>query len=323
MHRRTALALLAVAPVAPSVRAQEKFPSRPITLVVAYTPGGGTDAVARIFAARLSQVLGGQVIVDNKPGAGGNLATEIVGRARPDGYTLLVGNQGPMVVNPHLFASMPADPETALDPVALIADTTLVVVVGPRLAGVKTLPALIAEGKKRPGELTYASSSNASASHLAAALLCEVTGFRARHVPYRGAAPALNDVVGGHVDFMITTVPSATGLIDGGKLTALAVTGTERAALLPSVPTAIEAGVAGYTASAWYGLLAPKGLPPDILARLEAATAESLGDPQVQARLKADGAAPIAMGSAAFGTFMKRERARWGEVVRKARITVD
>jgi tripartite-type tricarboxylate transporter receptor subunit TctC len=142
-------------------------------------------------------------------------------------------------------------------------------------------------------------------------------------VPYRGAAPALNDVIGGHVDFMITTVPSATGLIEGGKLTALAVTGESRAALLPNVPTAIEAGVVGYTASAWYGLLAPKGLPADILKRLEAATAESLGDAQVQTRLKADGAAAISMGSAAFGAFMKRERARWGDVVRKARITVD
>jgi len=323
MRRRSALALLAAAPLASTARAQEKYPSRPITLLVAYTPGGGTDAVARVFGARLSQVLGGQVIVDNKPGAGGNLATEIAARARPDGYTLLVGNQGPMVVNPHLFASMPADPEATLEPIALIADTTLVIVVGPRLPAVKTLPALIEEGKKRPGELTYASASNASASHLAAALLCEVTGFRARHVPYRGAAPALNDVVGGHVDFMITTVPSATGLIEGGKLTALAVTGNSRAVLLPSVPTAIEAGIAGYTASAWYGLLAPKGVPPDILARLESATAESLGDAQVQARLKADGAAAISMGSAAFGAFMKRERARWGDVVRKARITVD
>lgn len=323
MRRRTALALLAAAPAALSARAQEKYPSRPITLVVAYAAGGGTDAVARVFAARMSQVLGSQIIVDNKPGAGGNLGTEIVARAKPDGYTLLIGNQGPMVVNPHLFPNMPADPEATLDPIALIADTTLVVVVGPRLPDVKTLPALIEHGKKRPGDLTYASASNASASHLAAALLCEVAGFRARHVPYRGAAPALNDVVGGHVDFMITTVPSATGLIEGGKLTALAVTGDKRAALLPSVPTAIEAGVAGYTASAWYGLLAPKGLPPDILARLESATAESLGDAQVQARLKADGASPVSMGSAAFGAFMKRERARWGEVVRKARITVD
>lgn len=321
MLRRTALALLAITPVA--ARAQEKYPSRPITLVLAYTPGGGTDAVARVFAARLSQVLGGQVIVDNKPGAGGNLATEIVARAKADGYTLLVGNQGPMVVNPHLFASMPADPETTLEPIALIADTSLVVVVGPSLPGVKTMPTLIEAARKRPGELTYASASNASASHLAAALLCEVTEVRARHVPYRGAAPALNDVVGGHVDFMITTVPSATGLIEGGKLTALAVTGQQRAVLLPSVPTAIEAGITGYTASAWYGLLAPKGLPADILARLEAATAESLADAQVQTRLKADGAAPVAMGSADFGAFMKRERARWGDVVRKARITID
>jgi len=319
MRRRTILALLAIAPVA---RAQEKYPSRPITLIIPYTAGGGTDAVARVFAARLSQVLSGQIIVDNKPGAGGNLGTEIVARAKPDGYTLLIGNQGPMVVNPHLFPNMPADPEATLEPIALIADTTLVVVVGPRLQ-VKTLPELIAEAKKRPGELTYASASNASASHLAAALMCDVAGISARHVPYRGAAPALTDVVGGHVDFMITTVPSATGLIEGGKLTALAVTGAQRAGLLPTVPTAIEAGVAGYTASAWYGLLAPKGLPADVLQRLETATAEALGDAKVQERLKADGASPVAMGSAAFGAFMKRERARWGEVVRKARITVD
>ena len=258
--------------------AQERYPSRAITLVLPYAAGGGTDAVARVFARALEQRLDGIVVVENRPGAGGNLATDAVAQAAPDGYTLLIGNQGPMVVNPHLYQNMRSDPERALEPIALIASASLVIVVGPSLkAG--TLAALVEEAKTRPGGLTYASASHASASHLATLLLERAAGFKARHVAYRGAAPALSDVVGGHVDFMITTIPSATGLINGGKLKALAVTGATRAAVLPDVPTAGEAGLPGYVASAWYGLLAPKGLPAEISARLETAAGEALQEP--------------------------------------------
>jgi tripartite-type tricarboxylate transporter receptor subunit TctC len=316
----TLAAASALAPIAATSVAQQRYPSKPITLIVSYAAGGGTDAVARIFAARLEQVLDGRVIVENRPGAAANLGTEAVAAAAPDGYTLLIGNQGPMVVNPHLFKRLKADPATTLDPIALIADAGLLVVVGPRLP-VTSMGELVAEAKKR--QLVYGSAGNASASHLAVLLLGQVAGFEARHVPYRGAGPALNDLVGGHIDFMITTIPSAVGLVEGKKLTALAVTTEQRFASLPDLPTAIEAGVKGYTASAWYGLLGPKGLPAAIREQLERATTETLRDPNVLNRLKDDGAIAAQKGSRDFAAFMAQERTRWGEIVRAANITLD
>ena len=195
-----------------------------MTLVVAYAAGGGTDAIARGFAAQFEKELGGRVIVDNRPGAAGNMGTEVVAKADPDGYTLLIGNQGPMVVNPHIF-KMRHDPAEALDPIAMIADAQLVIVVGPRLQ-VKSLPELLEKAKAE--QLVYGSAGNASASHVATLLLGQSAGIELKHVPYKGAGPAVNDLVGGHIDFMVTTVPSVIGLIEVGTLTALAVTGAER-----------------------------------------------------------------------------------------------
>ena len=323
VHRRAFLGRLLAATAASTspAWAQERYPSRAITLVLPYAAGGGTDAIARVFAKALEERLGGAIVVENRPGAAGNLATDAVAHAKPDGYTLLIGNQGPMVVNPHLYKTMKSDPTLTLEPITLIADAALVVVVGPSLK-MKTLAELVAEAKRRPTELTYASASNLSASHLAALLLERAAGIKARHVAYRGAAPALNDVVGGHVDFMVTTIPSATGLVLGGSVTALAVTGTTRVAALPDVPTAAEAGLPGYTASAWYGLLAPKGLPADIRARLETASGEALQRDDVLARIRDDGAPASAMRADAFATFMAAERRRWGDVIRDANITL-
>ncbi len=322
LNRRSALALGAASLLAAPapLTAQSRYPNKPITLIVSYAAGGGTDAVARIFAARLEKILDGRVLVENRPGAAANLGTEAVAAAAPDGYTLLIGNQGPMVVNPHLFKRLKADPATTLDPIALIADASLAVVVGPRLP-VATLPELVAAAKAKT--LVYGSASNASASHLAALLLGQVAGFEARHVPYRGAGPALNDLVGGHIDFMVTTIPSVTGLIEGKKVSALAVTGTSRFAGLPEVPTAIEAGLKDYTASAWYGLLGPRGLPAPIRAQLSQATRETLRDPTVVDRLKDDGATPADLEGQAFAEFMAKERARWGEIVRAANISLE
>ena len=219
--RRTFLQAAAAAVLALAAHqacwAQDRYPSRPITLILPYAAGGGTDAIARVFARALEETLGGTIVVENRPGAGGNLATDAVANAAPDGYTLLIGNQGPMVVNPHLYKTMKSDPERSLEPITLIANASLVIVVGPGFKA-QTLAELVEEAKKRSEGLTYGSASHASASHLATLLLERSAGIKARHVAYRGAAPALSDVVGGHVDFMITTIPSATGLISGGKL---------------------------------------------------------------------------------------------------------
>ncbi len=323
MKRRHVLAGLAAASVIrPSaLGAQEKYPSRPIMLVLAYAAGGGTDTVARTFAAKLEAKLGASIVVENRPGAGGALATDAVAGARADGYTLLIGNQGPMAVNPHLFKSLKSDPEKTLDAICMIADAALVVVVNPK-SPVTTLLELVAEAKKRPGELTYASASNGSASHLAAALLGQATGTKSRHVAYRGAAPALNDLVGAHVDFMITTIPSVAGLIESGTLRALAVTSAQRASSLPKVPTAIEAGLPQFVASTWYGLLGPKGLPVAIRQTLEDAAMETLKLPELVAKLKDDGAEPSDMRAQAFAAYIAKERQRWGEIVKAAEIRI-
>lgn len=327
MHdRRHALwlglaAALSILAQALPLSAQERYPTRPIALVLPYAAGGGTDAIARVFAKALEEKLGGVIVVENRPGAGGNIATDTVSNAQPDGYTLLIGNQGPMVVNPHLYKNMKSDPERTLEPIALIADAALVIVVGPA-SKVGTLTELVAEARNRPDGLTYGSASHASASHLATLLLERAAGIKARHVAYRGAAPALTDVVGGHLDFMITTIPSATGLISGGKLKALAVTGPARIAALPDVPTAAEAGLPGYVASAWYGLLAPKGIPPAVRTILEKAAGDALQNPELAARIRDDGAAPSDKRADAFRAFMAAERKRWGDVISAANITL-
>ena len=247
------------------------------------------------------------------------MGTEVVAKADPDGYTLLVGNQGPMVVNPHIF-KMRHDPAEALDPIAMIADAQLVIVVGPRLA-VKTLPELWRRPRRQ--QLVYGSAGNASASHVATLLLGQSAGIDLKHVPYKGAGPAVNDLVGGHIDFMVTTVPSVIGLIESGTVTALAVTGAERFPGLPDVPTAIEAGLPGYTASAWYGILGPKGIPEDVRAKIAAATSATLKSPDFLAKLETDGAVPSDLVGPAFADFMAAERTRWGEVVKAADIKVE
>jgi tripartite-type tricarboxylate transporter receptor subunit TctC len=324
MNRRHLLGLLAVSPLAsPAIlRAQENWPQRPIRMLLAYAPGGGTDNVARVLAARLQAVLGQPVVVENKPGAGGNLATEAVASAKPDGYTLLMGNQGPMTVNQSLFPNMRVDPLVALDPVGLVADAPLVAVAGPSTKA-RTLAAFLDEARKQNGQMSYASASNGSASHLAAALMFQMAGVEAQHLPFRGAGPALNDIVAGHIPFMVTTLPSVAGLIQGELVQPLAVTGNARITALPNVPTVAEAALPGYYASAWYGILAPKGTPVSIRAKLEAAIADSLNTPDVEKRLQEEGAVPSRMGGQAFGTFMGYERMRWAKVVSDAKIVVD
>ena len=297
----------------------QDYPSKPVTLVVSYAAGGGTDAIARIFAARLEAALGGRVIVENRPGAAANIGTEVVAKADPDGYTLLIGNQGPMVVNPHIF-NLRNDPAEALDPIAMIADAQLVVVVGPRLP-VKTMAEFLDKAKSQ--QLVYGSAGNASASHVATLLMGQTAGIDLKHVPYKGAGPAVNDLVGGHVDFMVTTVPSVIGLIQDGTLTALAVTGKERFAALPDVPTVAESGLPEYSASAWYGLLGPKGLPEDVRARLAEGTAEALTDPAFVESLQKDGGVPSNVVGQDFADFMAAERTRWGDVVKAANIKVE
>jgi tripartite-type tricarboxylate transporter receptor subunit TctC len=322
MHRRSLLAASLAVPalIRPAV-AQDTYPTRPIRILVAFAPGGGTDLVARTVANAMSPLLGQPVVVENRPGAGGNLATDAAAQSRPDGYTVLMGNHGPMSVNVSLFRNLRTNPETALEPIGLVADAPLVVVVGPK-SRAQTMGELLAEIRAGRGDITYGSASNGSASHLAAALLLQMTGLEAEHVPFRGAGPALTDVVAGHLHFMITTLPSVVGLIQGAQVRALAVTGESRMALYPDIPTVAET-VPGYKATAWYGLLVPRGTPPAVQARLSGALRAALANPEVVKRLRDEGAEPSNLDGAGFAALIRAERERWATVVRQARITVD
>lgn len=318
--RRFALAVsVATISLAALPAMAQDYPSKPVTIVVSYAAGGGTDAIARVFAARFEKALGGRVIVENRPGAAANMGTDVAAKSDPDGYTLLIGNQGPMVVNPHIF-KLRNDPAETLDPIAMIADATLVVVAGPRLQ-VNSMQELLKQAKA--GELVYGSAGNASASHVATLLMGQMADIKLKHVPYKGAGPAINDLLGGHVDFMVTTVPSVIGLIQDGTLKALAVTGKDRFAGLPDVPTVAESGLPEYSASAWYGLLGPKGLPEDVRTKVADATAETLADPAFIESLRKDGGVPSHLVGQAFADFMVAERTRWGEVVKAANIKVE
>ncbi|MFT8244895.1 Bug family tripartite tricarboxylate transporter substrate binding protein [Roseomonas sp. BN140053] len=302
--------------------AQEVWPNRPLRVILPYTPGGGTDGLARTLATFLQGRLGQPVVVENRPGAGGNLATEFVANARPDGYTLLIGNQGPMSVNPTLFRdTLTVDPATALVPIAMVAETQLVVVAGPG-SRAANLQALLDEARARGGQLTYAAPSVGAAGHLAMALLFQRAGVEATGVPYRGAAPALTDVAAGHVAVTASTLPSVLSLVQAGSLRALAVTGSQRAASLPDVPTVAET-LPDYRVTAWYGLLAPRGTPAPVVERLATEVRAAVASPELVERLRVDGTDPYSMDGAAFGRFMREERERWAEVIRTAKIVPE
>jgi tripartite-type tricarboxylate transporter receptor subunit TctC len=320
MHRRTLLGASFALAATPAL-AQEVFPARPMRILLAFAPGGGTDLIARTLANAMGPDLGQPVIIENRPGAGGNIATEQAASARPDGYTMLMGNHGPMSVNVSLFPNMRVNPETALEPIGLVADAPLIVVVGPK-SRATTLADLLAEIRAARGAITYASASNGSASHLAAALMLQMAGLEAEHVPFRGAGPALTDVVAGHVHFMITTLPSVVGLVQSNSVRPLAVTGDARMALFPAIPTVAET-IPGYKATAWYGILVPRGTPAPIKARLFAAMRVALDNPEVVRRLREEGAEPSRLDGPGFAELIRWERERWAVVVRQARITVD
>ncbi|MFZ5692994.1 MAG: Bug family tripartite tricarboxylate transporter substrate binding protein [Pseudomonadota bacterium] len=300
----------------------QSYPARPIRLIVPYAAGGGTDAIARVVAQTMGQNLGQTVVVENIATAGGNIATQTAASAAPDGYTILMANQGPMAVNPHLFKSLKVDTLKAFEPITLIAAAPLVAVV-PQKSEFKTIRQLVDFARANPGKLTYGSAGNGSASHLAALLLNVIAGIDTVHVPYRGAGPAIGDLLGGQTQFMITTIPSVSGLIENGQMRALAVTSKERAPTLAEVPSIAESGWPAYEASAWYGFVAPKGTPDELIARLHKATIEAINDTAVRSRLANEGAKPVGNSPAEFGAFIKSEHRRWAEIVSTAKLAIN
>lgn len=301
--------------------AQADFPNRPLKLLVPYAAGGGTDAIARLVAQAVSERLGQTMVVENNGTAGGNVASQQAATSTPDGYTVLMANQGPMVVNPHLFKNMKLDPLAAFDPVTLITSAPLALVVSAK-STIKTVDDFMEFAKKNPGKLSYGSAGNGSASHLATVLLAQLAALNFVHVPYRGAGPALNDLVSGQTDFMITTMPSVAGLIEGGAVRALAVTTSSRAPTLPNVPTLDEAGAKGYDSGAWYGFVVPKGTPASVVERIRSATVEAINTDLVRSRFRNEGAVPIGSSPEDFRKMMEVESRRWSEVVRAANISI-
>lgn len=317
----TALSLLA--PLATA----DTWPSRPVKIVVPFAPGGTTDILARAIAPELSNAFGQPFIVDNRAGAGGNVGAEIVAKSPGDGYTLLMGTVGTHGINKALYAKLPYDPQKDFVPITLVAGVPNVMVVNAERAkalNINTVNDFIKYAKANPGKLNMASSGNGTSIHLAGELFKSMTGTFMTHIPYRGSAPALMDMVAGNMDVMFDNLPSSMVHIKSGKLKALAVTSAQRSAALPDVPTVEEAaGLKGYEASSWFGLLAPAGTPQEIANRIQQEVAKALNTPAVKDKLLAQGAIPGGMTSKEFAHFIDAEIKKWARVVKASGAKVD
>ena len=302
------------------VRADD-FPSRPLRVIVPFSPGGAVDGPMRLIAQHLSQRLGQPVVVENKPGAGATIGTDVVAKAAPDGYTLLLASQT-NAISATLYSKLPFDPIEDFTPVALIGREPGVVVVNPAVP-VTSLQQLIAYVKERPGQIDYASSGNGSGQHLFAALLASRTGMKMNHVPYRGSGQATTDLLGGVVAMSIPGTAGMVGHIKAGKLRALAVTGAARSPQLPDVPTVMEAGVPDYEAYVWMGLLAPKGTPPAIVERLNREVLAVLVQEDVKKYMATAGIEIVGSTPAEFGTFFRHEKNLWAKVIRDTGAKIE
>lgn len=300
----------------------QDFPTRPVTIIVASTAGGGTDILSRIFAEQLSKQTGQPFVVDNRPGAGSVTGTAYAASAAPDGYTLQTGLNASMAVNPSLFANLPYDPVRDFAPVGMLAQFPFVVVVSKNFPA-HSIKELVALAKARPGEINYASAGNGTGQHLSMELFKLMTGVKLTHVPYRGAAPAYTDVISGQVPVFFDNLASGLGQIRSGNVRALAVTGKERSALLPDVPTVEEAGVPGYEYYTWFGLWAPRKTPQAIIDKLHAEVKKAQDTPFVKERIAAAAGVPLDMPLADIDPFLKAEIAKWADVVKRAGIRVE
>lgn len=315
-----ALAAL-VAPAQAQPRAPA-YPLHPIKLVVPFAPGGFTDVVGRILGRQLSQSLGQQFIVENKPGAGSSIGSDYVAKSAPDGYTLLMVSST-HVISPWIYKNLPYDPLKSFTPIAKLVDSPYVLLVNPNKVSARTVQEFIALAKAKPDSIHYASSGNGSSQHLMGGLFVALTGAPLKHVPYRGSAGAAQDLVAGVVESSFAGVPNALAQVPSRRLRALAVTTATRAPQLPDVPTMQEAGVPGYNASVWLALLGPAGMPRDIVTRLNTEVAKALAEPDMKKALFDAGVEPTPSTPEEISAYMAEELARWGKVVKEAGITME
>lgn len=320
LTRRFVLTLAAVA-LSNGALAQS-WPTKPIRIVVPFPPGGGTDIIARETSQRVAKATGWTFVIDNKPGAGGNLGVDAVAKAPADGYTIVIGQTSNLAINPTLYAKMPYDSQKDLAPIVLLATAPLVMVTGSGTP-LKTLADAVNAAKAKPGVVNFASPGNGTVAHLTSELFQKAAGIKTQHIPYKGAAQALTDVMSGGVELYMSSVPTLIGHIRNGKLRALAVTSAKRVDDLPDVPTINESGYKGFDAVTWFGLLAPAGTPKDVIARLNAEFSKALRVPELAKRLSDEGADPAGSTPEQFAALIKDDVPRWGKVVKESGAKVD
>jgi tripartite-type tricarboxylate transporter receptor subunit TctC len=306
-----------------NAHAQTAYPARSVKIIVPFAPGGGNDAFARQVGQLLTESWKQQVVIDNRPGAGGNIGTAAAAKSPADGYTLLLGHTGTLAINPGLYgARLPYDPQKDFVPIGMVATAPLVLVAHPSVKA-DSLKELIALAKATPTQLNYASSGSGTGSHLSGELFERMAGIQITHVPYKGTAPATTDLLGGQVQMMFGVIPATLPHIRAGKLKAIAVTGATRVASLPNVPTMAEAGLPGYESTLTYGILAPKGTPEPIVKEIGTQIARAVASNKLKDMLAAEGAAPLSGSSAEFAAVVKAETAKWGKVIKDGNIKAD
>lgn len=322
--RRTLLSLgaLGLATLLGSAQAQDVWPAKPIRLVVPFTPGGVTDTSGRLIADQLGKRLGQQIVVDNRPGASGNIGTSLVKSAAPDGYTLVLGFDGTMVINPHVFAKTPFDTVKDFAPVGKIGDATLILVANPEVP-VRSLSEVIALSKSQPDGLSFGTSGTGGTPHIAGELLKARTNANLTHIPYKGGGQAMTDVLGGTIPLVYTAVAGAYGHVKSGKLRAIAVSSAQRSTALPDVPTFIESGIPDFVVNSWVGILAPMATPTLIITRLNTELNAVLNDPVVREKLRLMGIDATPGSAEQFSAEIKRDLARYGQIVKSAGIRIE
>jgi tripartite-type tricarboxylate transporter receptor subunit TctC len=300
----------------------QAYPAKPIHLIVPFPPGGGTDLFSRTIATKLTEKLGWTIVVDNKPGAGGNLGVDAAAKSPADGYTMVMGQTSDLAVNPTLYRALPYDPLKDLAPVVLVASAPIILVVADK-SPYRSLADIVAAAKKEPGKLTLATPGNGTVAHLTGVMLQRAAGVELIHVPYKGASQALPDLMGGQVDLYSSSVSSVIGQLKGGKVRAIVVASAKRSPALPEVPTVAESGYPGFDADSWYGLLMPAGTPPAIVERVNAEVNKLLSLPDLRERIGSEGGEALGGTPERFTALLKTELAKWGHAVRESGAKVD